>query len=111
MIKNTIFKKVKSIQSKSNSKLYKNFGETTNQKNKLKNDSSDRNNIIQYELNNNFNNNNNNNSENNNKNKIEDHKENDDSLNDENKKHFKQKLSDEPIDLDANDLNDLMKDL
>ena len=61
MIKNTIFKKVKSIQSKSNSKLYKNFGETTNQKNKLKNDSSDRNNIIQYELNNNFNNNNNNN--------------------------------------------------
>ena len=64
MIKNTIFKKVKSIQSKSNSKLYKNFGETTNQKNKLKNDSSDRNNIIQYESNNNFNNNNNNKSEN-----------------------------------------------
>ena len=67
-----------------------------------------------YDINTSFendNNNNNNNSENNNnKNKIEEHKENDD-LNDENKKHFKQKLSDEPIDLDANDLNDLMKDL
>ena len=59
MMKNTIFKKVKSIHSKSNSKYCKNNGESSNQKNKLKKNSSNKNNIISTDINNNnFNNNN-----------------------------------------------------
>ena len=56
MMKNTIFKKVKSIHSKSNSKYYKNNGESNNHKNKLKKNSSNKDNIIHSETNNDNNN-------------------------------------------------------
>ena len=59
MMKNTIFKKVKSTHSKSNSKYGKNSGESNNQKNKLKKNSSNKNNIINTDINNNIFNNNN----------------------------------------------------
>ena len=60
MMKNTIFKKVKSTHSKSNSKYCKNNGESSNQKNKLNKNSSNKNNIICTDINNNNNFNNNN---------------------------------------------------
>ena len=56
-MKNTIFKKVKSIHSKSNSKYYKNNVESNNQKIKPKKDSPNNGNIIHSETNNNDNNN------------------------------------------------------
>ena len=59
MMKNTIFKKVKSTHSKSNSKYGKNSGESNNQKNKLKKNSSNKNNIISTDISNNIFNNNN----------------------------------------------------
>ena len=52
-MKNTIFKKVKSIHSKSNSKYYKNNGESNNHKIKLKKNSSNKDNIMHSETNNN----------------------------------------------------------
>jgi len=50
MMKNTIFKKEKSIHSKSNSKYKKNNIESTTQKNKLKKNSSNKDNIINNEV-------------------------------------------------------------
>ena len=56
MMKNTIFKKEKSIHSKSNSKYNKNHGESTAQKNDLKKNSSNKDNLMNYEpVYNNFN--------------------------------------------------------
>ena len=64
MMKNTIFKKVKSIHSKSNSKYYKGNGDQNIHKGKLKKNSSNKDNLIQSEINNNNFNSNNNNNEN-----------------------------------------------
>ena len=74
-MKNTIFKKVKSIHSKSNSKYYKNNGESNNHKLKLKKNSSNKDNIIHSETNNNtdINNINNINNVNNINNNLENH--------------------------------------
>ena len=58
MMKNTIFKKVKSIHSKSNSKYCKTNVESNNKKKMLKKNSSNKENFLKTDINYNFNNNN-----------------------------------------------------